>query len=126
MNKLILDLEEDSAGLDVIFGNLKNLDYVLNKIVYLKSHAVYMMFKDAIVLKKEKQLDEDTVVKGMHKMKGLIQNALVKIITEGALDNVDAKKLKRQVIRRQSLSRKNGVSKVNTGVDAEREENFTK
>jgi hypothetical protein len=53
IDKLIQDLEEDNEGLDVIHNNLKNLDFVLNKIVYLKSHSVNMMFKDAIVLKKE-------------------------------------------------------------------------
>ena len=46
-------MEEDNKGLDDVLTNLKSLDYVLNKIVYLKSHAVNMMFKDAIVLKKE-------------------------------------------------------------------------
>ena len=65
IDKLIQDLEEDNEGLDVIQNNLKNLDYVLNKIVYLKSHAVNMMFKDAIILKKE-PLDEITVNKGIN------------------------------------------------------------
>jgi len=60
IDKLIQDLEEDNEGLDVIHNNLKNLDFVLNKIVYLKSHSVNMMFKDAIVLKKE-NLDSSTI-----------------------------------------------------------------
>jgi hypothetical protein len=50
IEKLIQDLEENQIGIDMVSNNLKSLDYVLNKIVYLKSHAVYMMFKDAIVL----------------------------------------------------------------------------
>lgn len=53
IDKLVTDLEEDSESLEVIGNNLKNLDFVLNKIIYLKSHSVNMMFKDAIVLKKE-------------------------------------------------------------------------
>lgn len=79
IDKLIQDLQEDNEGLDIIQNNLKNLDYVLNKIVYLKSHAVNMMFKDAIVLKKE-SLDEQTVFKGMNTLKGLMQNALTQIL----------------------------------------------
>jgi hypothetical protein len=63
-DKLIQDLEDDSEGLVVSHNNLKNLDYVLNKIVYLKSHSVNMMFKDAIVLKKE-PLDEQTIALGL-------------------------------------------------------------
>ena len=47
-------------GLDVIESNLTNLDYVLDKIVYVKSHALNMMFKDAIVLKKE-TLNDNTI-----------------------------------------------------------------
>jgi hypothetical protein len=53
IDKLIQDLDEDNEGLDIINNNLKNLDFVLNKIIYLKSHSVNMMFKDAVVLKKE-------------------------------------------------------------------------
>lgn len=64
IDKLIIDLEEDNESLDVIQNNLKNLDFVLNKIVYLKSHSVNMMFKDAIVLKKE-ELDDLTINKGL-------------------------------------------------------------
>ncbi len=79
IDKLIQDLQEDNEGLDVIQNNLKNLDYVLNKIVYLKSHAVNMMFKDAIVLKKE-ALDEITICRGMNTLKGLMHNALNKIL----------------------------------------------
>ena len=60
IDKLIQDLEEDNKSLDEIQQNLKSLDYVLNKIVYLKSHAVNMIFKDAIVLKREKP-DEKTM-----------------------------------------------------------------
>jgi hypothetical protein len=59
IDRLITDLEDDKDNLDIIQNNLKNLDYVLNKIVYLKSHAVNIMFKDAIVVKK-KQIDEIT------------------------------------------------------------------
>lgn len=55
------------------------MDYVLNKIVYLKSHAVNMMFKDAVVLKKE-ELDDNTVVRGMHLLKNLLNDALGIII----------------------------------------------
>lgn len=53
IEKLIADLEEDNQSLEVIQDNLKNLDYVLNKIVFLKSHAINMMFKDAVVIKNE-------------------------------------------------------------------------
>lgn len=53
IDKLVLDLVEDNEGLDVINGNLKNLDFVLNKIVFLKSHSVNMMLKNAVVMKKE-------------------------------------------------------------------------
>ena len=83
IDKLIQDLQEDNEGLDVIQNNLKNLDYVLNKIVYLKSHAVNMMFKDAIILKKE-PLDEKTVNKGIAAFQQLMEKALSKIVNEGS------------------------------------------
>jgi len=78
----------------VINDNLKNLEYVLNKIVYLKSHAVNMMFKDAIVLKKEAP-DEETIKRGMRAFKIMMQNALVSLMgTEGGalLDDIDFSK----------------------------------
>ena len=53
VEKLIVEIERDNQSVDNILQNLSSLDYVLNKIVYLKSHSVNMMFKDAIVLKKE-------------------------------------------------------------------------
>jgi hypothetical protein len=53
IDKLINDLEEDNESLEVISNNLKNLEFILNRIVYLKSHAINMVFKDAVILKKE-------------------------------------------------------------------------
>ena len=60
IDKLIIDLEEDNESLDVITNNLTNLEFILNRIVYLKSHAINMVFKDAVILKKE-QLEERTI-----------------------------------------------------------------
>ena len=73
--------------MDVIHSNLKNLDYVSHKIVYLKSHAINMMLKDTIVLKKE-SLDERTVIRGMNNLKSLMENALTKIICEGTFEKI--------------------------------------
>lgn len=75
VEKLIVEIERDSQSVDNILQNLSSLDYVLNKIVYLKSHSVNMMFKDAIVLKKE-QVDQMTKDRGMLALRGLMQNAL--------------------------------------------------
>jgi hypothetical protein len=71
-------LEEDQIGIDLVQNNLKSLDYVLNKVVYIKSHAVNMMFKDAIVLKKE-TLNEETLRKGMIALQELMKNSIIKI-----------------------------------------------
>lgn len=60
---------------------MKNLDYVLNKIVYLKSHAINMMFKDAVVLKKE-QLSQDTIDKGMRAFKEMMKNGMKDLIKQ--------------------------------------------
>lgn len=46
-----------------------------------------MMFKDAIVLKKE-PLNETTVKKGMLALQELMKNAITKIVDEGTLDNL--------------------------------------
>lgn len=43
--------------------------------MYLKSHAVDMMFKDAIVLKKE-NLDDETKQKGINTLKSMMNSAL--------------------------------------------------
>ena len=59
IDRLIQDLEEDNTGLDVITTNMKNLDFILKKIIFLKSHAINMIFKDSIVLIKE-PIDERT------------------------------------------------------------------
>ena len=48
--------------------------------MYLKSHAVDMMFKDAIVLKKEK-LDDDTKIKGINTLKYMMESALQTMLT---------------------------------------------
>lgn len=53
VDKLVIELEKDSLAVDTIDQNLETLDYVLNKIVFLKSHSIGMMFKGAIILKKE-------------------------------------------------------------------------
>ncbi len=71
IEKLILDLQEDNEGLDVIFNNMRNLEFVLNKIIYLKSHSVNMMFKDAVILKKE-SLNDKTIKKGMDQLQDLM------------------------------------------------------
>ena len=54
---------------------MKNLDNILNKIVYLKSHAINMMFKDAIILKKEK-LNEETIKKGSLTLEKIMKKAM--------------------------------------------------
>lgn len=86
LERLIQDLEEDQMGIETVQNNLKSLDYVLNKIVYLKSYAVNMMFKDAVVLKKE-PLNEVTLQKGMFALEDLMKSAITKILEEGALDS---------------------------------------
>lgn len=81
IDKLVSILEKDSTGVDTIFSNLQQLDYVLNKIVYLKSHAINMMFKDAVVLKKEAP-DEYTVVRGLSLLKNMLHDAINMVIKE--------------------------------------------
>ena len=88
IDKLVQDLVEDNEGLDVISNNLKNLEFVLNKIIYIKSHSVNMMFKDAIVLKKE-ALDKDTIDRGMKQLSSMMENALKKFVIDGGAKNLE-------------------------------------
>lgn len=88
IDKLVQDLVEDNEGLDVISSNLKNLEFVLNKIIYIKSHSVNMMFKDAIVLKKE-ALDKDTIDRGMKQLSSMMENALKKFVIDGGAKNLE-------------------------------------
>lgn len=84
IDKLIKDLEKGSKGLDNIQFNLQNLDYSLSKIVYLKSHAINMIFKDAVVLKKE-PLDEGTIEKGMNSLRTLVSGAVQVLVKQGGV-----------------------------------------
>ncbi|CDW85304.1 UNKNOWN [Stylonychia lemnae] len=81
VEKLIIVIEKDSQSVDNIMLNLQNLDYVLNKIVYLKVHALNMIFKDTIVLKKQ-DIDDYTKSRGLVALRGLMQNALQLIMKE--------------------------------------------
>jgi hypothetical protein len=55
-----------------------NLDFILKKIIFLKSHAINMIFKDAIVLKKE-QLDDKTKEDGIEVLQKLMTKAILKL-----------------------------------------------
>eukprot|EP00347_Sterkiella_histriomuscorum_P010844 403374708 len=81
IEKLTAEIEKDNLSIDNVQVNLQNLDYVLNKIVYIKSHAVDMMFKDAIVLKKE-EIDQETKVRGMQSLQNLMTDALSLIMKD--------------------------------------------
>lgn len=54
MEKMTNDLGESLENMEIISQNTENVDTLVNKIAYLRSHHVHMMFKDAVVLKKEK------------------------------------------------------------------------
>ena len=79
IDKLINDLEEDNESLEVISNNLKNLEFILNRIVYLKSHAINMVFKDAVILKKE-QLEEKTIQRGIEVLKNLMEKSISQVL----------------------------------------------
>lgn len=86
IDKLIIDLEEDKECLEVVSSNMKNLDFILNKIVFFQNHSLNLMFKDAIILKRDEILDNDTINRGLSVLHTLMRNAIEIMIKDGPID----------------------------------------
>jgi hypothetical protein len=81
LRKINVTLVEDSASIDVIQTNLMNLDFVSNEIIYLKSHAVNRIFKDAVIIKNE-PLDDNVINDGMTQLHELLEKSIRKLMND--------------------------------------------
>lgn len=75
LEKVEQDLNDNKDGLENIYSDIRSVELVLNRIMYIKSHAMSVMFKDAIVIKKQRLTDE-TIKKGSICLEKLIRNAM--------------------------------------------------